>query len=97
MLLLFLLPLLLLLSLFSQVTSSAKKKRDPRSSTIHQTPEGAFYDLQRNAWQVQCSCLYWFTVVCAHLAVSVFVSAMLSRRSPRNAALFAHTSPAPKA
>ncbi|KAF6262593.1 nucleotide-diphospho-sugar transferase [Scenedesmus sp. NREL 46B-D3] len=39
-----------------KVTSSAKKKRDPRSSHIHQTPEGAFYDLQRNAWQVLQRC-----------------------------------------
>jgi hypothetical protein len=47
-----LLLLLLLHNSSLQVTSSAKKKRDPRSSHIHQTPEGAFYDLQRNAWQV---------------------------------------------
>ena len=39
-----------------QVTSSAKKKRDPASTHIHQTPEGAFYDLQRNAWQVLQRC-----------------------------------------
>eukprot|EP00879_Flechtneria_rotunda_P005108 GHRR01005389.1.p1 GENE.GHRR01005389.1~~GHRR01005389.1.p1 ORF type:complete len:883 (+),score=260.17 GHRR01005389.1:598-3246(+) len=39
-----------------KVTSSAKKKRDPRSPHIHQTPEGAFYDLQRNAWQVLQRC-----------------------------------------
>eukprot|EP00775_Hariotina_reticulata_P001592 gene1592-1932_t len=39
-----------------KVTSSAKKKRDPRSSHIHQTPEGAFFDLQRNAWQVLQRC-----------------------------------------
>lgn len=36
-----------------QVTSSAKKKREPDSTRIHQTPEGAFFDLQRNAWQVR--------------------------------------------
>lgn len=36
-----------------QVTSSAKKKRELDSTRIHQTPEGAFYDLQRNAWQVR--------------------------------------------
>jgi hypothetical protein len=49
-------PLLLLVLrlvlLCLQVTSSAKKKRSPDSTRIHQTPEGAFYDLQRNAWQV---------------------------------------------
>lgn len=48
-------PLLLLLLLpfvCLQVTSSAKKQRSPDSTRIHQTPEGAFYDLQRNAWQV---------------------------------------------
>jgi hypothetical protein len=39
--------------LYMQVTSSAKKKREPDSTRIHQTPEGAFYDLQRNAWQVR--------------------------------------------
>lgn len=39
-----------------QVTSSAKKQRSPDSTRIHQTPEGAFYDLQRNAWQVRCCC-----------------------------------------
>jgi hypothetical protein len=39
-----------------KVTSSAKKKRDVRSSHIHQTPEGAFFDLQRNAWQVLQRC-----------------------------------------
>lgn len=35
-----------------QVTSSAKKQRSVGSTHIHQTPEGAFFDLQRNAWQV---------------------------------------------
>lgn len=39
-----------------QVTSSAKKKCEPGSTHIHQTPEGAFYDLQRNAWQVLQRC-----------------------------------------
>jgi hypothetical protein len=51
-LLLLSLLLLLLLLMWLQVTSSAKKKRSPDSTRIHQTPEGAFYDLQRNAWQV---------------------------------------------
>lgn len=39
-----------------KVTSSAKKKRVPGSTKIHQTPEGAFYDLQRNGWQVLQRC-----------------------------------------
>jgi hypothetical protein len=36
-----------------KVTSSAKKKREPGSARIAQTPDGSFYDLQRNAWQVR--------------------------------------------
>jgi hypothetical protein len=59
-----LLLLLLLLLLTLQVTSSAKKKRDPRSSHIHQTPEGAFYDLQRNAWQVRAVGAVLFCLFC---------------------------------
>lgn len=35
-----------------KVTSSAKKRREPGSARIAQTPDGSFYDLQRNAWQV---------------------------------------------
>lgn len=33
----------------SKVTSSAKRKRTPGSLKIHQTPDGSFYDLQKNA------------------------------------------------
>ncbi len=33
----------------SKVTSSAKRKRAPGSLKIHQTPDGSFYDLQKNA------------------------------------------------
>ncbi len=39
-----------------QVTSSAKKKRDPTSTRISQTPDGSFYDLQRNAWHLLQQC-----------------------------------------
>jgi hypothetical protein len=39
-----------------QVTSSAKKKRDPGSTRISQTPDGSFYDLQRNAWHLLQQC-----------------------------------------
>jgi len=45
--------------LCDQVTSSAKKKRSVGSSHIHQTPEGAFFDLQRNAWQVGGATVCW--------------------------------------
>ena len=39
-----------------QVTSSAKKKREPGSLKISQTPDGSFYDLQRNAWHLLQQC-----------------------------------------
>ncbi|PSC72756.1 nucleotide-diphospho-sugar transferase [Micractinium conductrix] len=32
-----------------KVTSSAKRKLSPGSTRVHQTPDGSFYDLQRNA------------------------------------------------
>lgn len=32
-----------------QVTSSAKRKLQPGSTQVHQTPDGSFYDLQQNA------------------------------------------------
>jgi len=38
------------------VTSSAKKRREPGSTRIHQTPDGSFYDLMRNGWQVLQRC-----------------------------------------
>lgn len=51
-----------------QVTSSAKKQRDPKSQHIHQTPEGAFYDLQRNAWQVRLPrCTVLSAITCVQL------------------------------
>ncbi|KAG1679276.1 hypothetical protein FOA52_009306 [Chlamydomonas sp. UWO 241] len=39
-----------------KVTSSAKKKREPRSTKISQTPDGSFYDLMRNAWHLLQLC-----------------------------------------
>jgi hypothetical protein len=39
-------------SLLLQVTSSAKKRREPGSTRVAQTPDGSFLDLTRNAWQV---------------------------------------------
>lgn len=39
-----------------KVTSSAKKRREPGSARIAQTPDGSFYDLQRNAWQILQRC-----------------------------------------
>ncbi|GIL54243.1 hypothetical protein Vafri_9817 [Volvox africanus] len=39
-----------------KVTSSAKKRRQPGSTRIAQTPDGSFYDLQRNAWQILQRC-----------------------------------------
>lgn len=38
------------------MTSSAKKRREPGSSKISQTPDGSFYDLQRNAWHLLQQC-----------------------------------------
>ena len=50
----------LVTNLRRKVTSSAKKKLDVQAAVasgkaprIAQTPEGSFYDLQRNAWQVR--------------------------------------------
>ncbi len=39
-----------------QVTSSAKRKRDPGSLKIAQTPDGSFLDLQRNAAELLSLC-----------------------------------------
>eukprot|EP00798_Chlamydomonas_sp_ICE-L_P025555 gene25555-11203_t len=39
-----------------KVTSSAKKKREPGVTKIAQTPDGSFYDLQRNALSVLDQC-----------------------------------------
>eukprot|EP00955_Chlamydomonas_euryale_P045004 353034-Chlamydomonas_euryale.AAC.1 len=39
-----------------KVTSSAKKRREPGSLKISQTPDGSFYDLQRNAWHLLQQC-----------------------------------------
>ncbi|KAG2483473.1 hypothetical protein HYH03_017656 [Edaphochlamys debaryana] len=39
-----------------KVTSSAKKRHEPGSARIAQTPDGSFYDLQRNAWQILQRC-----------------------------------------
>ena len=38
------------------MTSSAKKKLEPGSLKISQTPDGSFYDLQRNAWHLLQQC-----------------------------------------
>ncbi len=40
----------------SQVTSSAKRKLKPGSDQVHQTPDGSFLDLQRNARELLCRC-----------------------------------------
>lgn len=39
-----------------KVTSSAKKRREPGSTRINQTPDGSFFDLQRNAWHLLQRC-----------------------------------------
>uniref|UniRef100_A0A7S3QX17 UGP3-like C-terminal hexapeptide repeats domain-containing protein n=1 Tax=Dunaliella tertiolecta TaxID=3047 RepID=A0A7S3QX17_DUNTE len=39
-----------------KVTSSAKKRREQGSTKISQTPDGSFYDLQRNAWHLLQQC-----------------------------------------
>ena len=46
----------LVYNLRRKVTSSAKKRREPGSNRIHQTPDGSFYDLMRNGWQVLQRC-----------------------------------------
>lgn len=40
----------------SRVTSSAKRKRPPGSLKIHQTPDGSFLDLMRNARDMLLRC-----------------------------------------
>ena len=40
----------------SRVTSSAKRKRQPGSLKIHQTPDGSFLDLMRNARDMLLRC-----------------------------------------
>ncbi len=35
---------------------SAKKKREPGSTKISQTPDGSFYDLMRNGWHLLQQC-----------------------------------------
>ncbi|KAA6420439.1 MAG: low photochemical bleaching 1 [Trebouxia sp. A1-2] len=40
----------------SRVTSSAKRKRQPGSLKIHQTPDGSFFDLMRNARDLLLRC-----------------------------------------
>ena len=42
----------------SRVTSSAKRKRPPGSLKIHQTPDGSFLDLQRNARDMLLRCSF---------------------------------------
>ena len=39
-----------------QITSSAKRQRQPGSTKIHQTPDGSFFDLMRNADDVLRMC-----------------------------------------
>jgi len=41
---------------WKKVTSSAKKKLEPGSLKISQTPDGSFYDLQRNVWHLLQQC-----------------------------------------
>ncbi len=50
------LPTFLVYNMRRKVTSSAKKKREPGSTRISQTPDGSFYDLQRNAWHLLQQC-----------------------------------------
>ena len=40
----------------SRVTSSAKRKRQPGSLKIHQTPDGSFLDLMRNGRDLLLRC-----------------------------------------
>lgn len=42
----------------SRVTSSAKRKRQPGSLKIHQTPDGSFLDLMRNGRDVLLRCCF---------------------------------------
>lgn len=42
----------------SRVTSSAKRKRSPGSLKIHQTPDGSFLDLMRNAHDMLLRCSF---------------------------------------
>lgn len=42
----------LVYNLRRRTTSSAKRKANPGATHIHQTPDGSFYDLQRNARDV---------------------------------------------
>lgn len=39
-----------------RVTSSAKKKRKHADMSLHQTPEGSFLDILRNAYDILCQC-----------------------------------------
>lgn len=45
-----------LFNLRRKTTSSAKKKRKPGSLCIHQTPDGSFFDLMRNAEEILGRC-----------------------------------------
>ena len=40
----------------SRVTSSAKRRREPGSLKVHQTPDGSFLDLMRNAHDLLQRC-----------------------------------------
>ena len=48
----------------SRVTSSAKRKRQPGSLKIHQTPDGSFLDLMRNARDMLLRCSFDVPQVC---------------------------------
>jgi hypothetical protein len=50
------LPTFLVFGPRRKVTSSAKRKREPGSLKIHQTPDGSFYDLQQNARNMLLLC-----------------------------------------
>ncbi|KDO68901.1 hypothetical protein CISIN_1g002690mg [Citrus sinensis] len=39
-----------------RVTSSAKKKRKRADMSLHQTPDGSFLDILRNAYDILCQC-----------------------------------------
>lgn len=64
----------------SRVTSSAKRKRQPGSLKIHQTPDGSFLDLMCNARDVLLRCSFDVPQVarCPGVAYLVAVAAKVN-------------------
>ncbi len=58
----------------SRVTSSAKRKRPPGSLKIHQTPDGSFLDLMRNARDMLLRCGFDVPQVCLNTLAWSMVS-----------------------